>query len=90
MWKVEYKKRFLTELSKLPEDVQSQAEKVVFEDLICENPFDLGYIEKMKGYPGNYKIRIGQYRIGITVDKQKTILVCNRIAHRKDIYRIFP
>lgn len=90
MWKVEYKKRFLKELSKPPEGVQSQAEKVVFEDLICENPFDLGYLEKKRGYPGKYKIRIGQYRIGITVDKQKTILVCNRIAHRKDIYRIFP
>jgi len=90
MWKVEYKKRFLKELSKLPEDVQSQAEEVVFEDLICENPFDLGYLEKMRGYPGKYKIRIGLYRIGITVEKQKAILVCNRIAHRKDIYRIFP
>jgi mRNA interferase RelE/StbE len=90
MWKVEYKKRFLKELSKLPEDVQSQAEKIVFEDLINENPFDLGYLEQMRGYPGKYKIRIGQYRIGITIDKQKRVLVCNRIAHRKDIYRLFP
>jgi mRNA-degrading endonuclease RelE of RelBE toxin-antitoxin system len=38
MWKVEYKKRFLKELSKLPEKE----------------------------------------------------IVCNRIAHRKDIYRLFP
>jgi mRNA interferase RelE/StbE len=90
MWKVEYKKRFLKELSKLPEVVRPKAEKVAFEDLICENPFELGYLEQMKGYPGKYKIRIGEYRIGITINKQKTILVCNRIAHRKDIYRIFP
>ena len=66
MWKVEYKKQFLKELSKLPKDIQAQAEKIVFGDLICENPFDLGYLEQMKGYPGKYKIRIGQYRIGIT------------------------
>ena len=90
MWKVEYKKRFLKELSKLHGDVQAQAEKIVFEDLICENPFDLGYIEQMRGYAEKYKIRIGQYRIGITVDKQKKVVVCNRIAHRKDIYRLFP
>jgi len=90
MWNVEYKKRFLKELSKLPEDVQGHVEKMVFEDLLCENPFDLGYLEQMKGYPGKYKIRIGQYRIGITVDKQNKIIVCNRIAHRKDIYRVFP
>jgi len=58
MWKVEYKKRFLKELSKLPEDVQGQAEKVVFEELICENPYDLGYLEKMRGFPGKYKILV--------------------------------
>lgn len=90
MWKVEYKKRFLKELSKLPGSVQAQAEKMVFEDLICDNPFDLGYLEQMKGYPGKYKIRIGQYRIGVTVDKQQKVIVYNRIAHRKDIYRLFP
>lgn len=90
MWKVKYKKRFLKELSKLPEDIQAQAEKIVFEDLICENPFDLGYLEQMRGYPGKYKIRIGQYRIGVTLDKQKKAVVCSRIAHRKDIYRLFP
>lgn len=90
MWEVEYKRRFLKELSKLPEGVQAQAEQVVFEDLICENPFDLGYLEQMRGYPGKYKIRIGQYRIGITLDKEKKVVVCNRIAHRKEIYRVFP
>jgi mRNA interferase RelE/StbE len=90
MWKVEYKNRFLKELSKLPSGVQAQAEKTVFKDLICENPFVLGYLEQMKGYPGKYKIRIGQYRIGVTIDKQKKVIVCNRIAHRKDIYRLFP
>ena len=90
MWKVEYKKRFLRELSKLPGGVQAQAEKLVFEDLICENPFDLGYLEQMRGYPGKYKIRIGNYRIGISADTHKRLIVCNRTAHRKDIYRLFP
>ena len=90
MWNVEYKKRFLKELSKLPEDVQGHAEKMVFEELPCENPFDLGFLEPMKGYPGKYKIRIGQYRIGLTLDKQNKVIVCSRIAHRKDIYRPFP
>lgn len=90
MWKIEYKKRFLKELSKLPENIQAQIEKKVFKELICDNPFDLGYLEQMKGYPEKYKIRIGQYRIGVTIDKQNKIIICNRIAHRKDIYKFFP
>jgi mRNA interferase RelE/StbE len=90
MWKVEYTKRFLKELSELPKEIQAQAEDIVFGELLAANPFSLGYLERMTGYPGKYKIRIGNFRIGITIDKQNSSIICQRIAHRKDIYRIFP
>lgn len=90
MWKVEYTKRFLKELSKLPKEIQTKAEEIVFSGSLTSNPFELGYIERMTGYPDKYKIRLGNYRIGITIDKDNQIIVCQRIAHRKDIYRIFP
>ena len=90
MWKIEYTKRFLKELSRLPEEVQRQAEKIVFEEIVRANPFELEYLKRMKGYRDKYKIRIGNYRIGVTIDKVNKLLICQRIAHRKDIYRIFP
>lgn len=90
MWKIEYTKRFLKELSKLPQDIQSRAERIVFKELLSTNPFELGYVEQMTGYADKYKIRIGNYRIGITIDKQNNLTICQRIAHRKDIYKIFP
>jgi len=90
VWKIEYTKRFLKELSKLPKEIQAKAEKIVFEELLSANPFDIGYLERMTGYPDKYKIRIGRYRIGITIDKTNKLLICQRIVHRKDIYRVFP
>ena len=90
MWKIEYTKRFLKELSKLPKEIQAKAEKIVFEELLSANPFGLGYLEHMTGYADKYKIRIGRYRIGITIDKTNKLLTCQRIVHRKDIYRVFP
>jgi mRNA interferase RelE/StbE len=90
MWKVEYTKRFLKELSELPKEIQAQAEGIAFEELLTSNPFSLGFLERMRGYPDKYKIRPGDYRIGITIDKKNNLLICQRIAHRKDIYRIFP
>ena len=89
MWRVVYTKRFLKELSKLPKDVRSQAEKIAFEELVKIPPFELQYLERMVGYPGKYKIRIGKYRIGITLDKAKKLVICQRVAHRKEIYRVF-
>ncbi|BAZ29115.1 hypothetical protein NIES4074_15530 [Cylindrospermum sp. NIES-4074] len=90
MWQVEYTKRFLKDLADLPTAIQERVEPIVFQELESENPFDLGYLEKMKGYADKYKIRVGDYRIGITLDKETQTLICQRIAHRKDIYRVFP
>ena len=71
MWQIEYTKRFLKELTTLPPEIQSRIESIVFQELESENPFDLGYVEKMSGYTNKYEIRVGDYRIGITVEKKQ-------------------
>jgi len=63
---------------------------IVFQELEYGNPFELGYIEKMKGYTDKYKIREGNYRIGLTINKKDKIIICERVAHRREIYQIFP
>ncbi|WP_342799560.1 type II toxin-antitoxin system RelE family toxin [Hyella patelloides] len=70
--------------------MQSRVELIVFKDLAGDNPFELGCVEKMKGYDDKYKIKIGNYRIGITIDKKAKVIICQRIAHRREIYRVFP
>ncbi len=89
MWKVEYTKRFLKDLA-VPLEIQTHVEPIVFTEIESDNPFTLGHIEKMTGYTNKYKIRVGDYRIGISIDKQTKTLICQRIAHRREIYRIFP
>jgi mRNA interferase RelE/StbE len=44
----------------------------------------------MKGYKDKYKIRVGDYRIGLTIDKTNQTIICQRVAHRREIYQIFP
>ncbi len=90
MWKVEYTKRFLKELSSLPTEIQSRMESIVFEEMESNNPFELGYLSKMRGYKDKYKIRVGDYRIGLTIDKKNRVIICQRVAHRREIYQIFP
>jgi mRNA interferase RelE/StbE len=90
MWKIEYTKRFLKELAALPKEVQSRIELIVFAELEAENPFELFYLNKMKGYKDKYKIRVGDYRIGLTIDKINKTIICQRVAHRREIYQIFP
>lgn len=87
--KVEYRKRFLKELSKIPSETRLKIEKFVFEDLPKANSiYDVCVIEQMKGYPFYYKVRFGSYRIGLKIEKEKAVF--ERALHRRDIYRFFP
>lgn len=90
MWKINYKKIFLKELSKLPKQDRIKIEIIVFDKLSSVNPFENLDIKKMTGYKDKYRIRIGYYRIGLTIGIKEQIITLNRIAHRKDIYNIFP
>ncbi len=80
----------MKELSDLPDNVQVRVEAIAFQELKTENPFSLGYVQKMKGYTDKYKIRVGDCRIGISIDAVDKRIICQRVAHRREIYRIFP
>ncbi|WP_113639378.1 type II toxin-antitoxin system RelE family toxin [Nubsella zeaxanthinifaciens] len=45
-------------------------------------------LKKMKGYKTFYRIKLGDYRIGFECVNNTINFIT--IAHRKDIYRIFP
>ena len=45
-------------------------------------------IKNMKGHPFAYRIRLGDYRIGIFIEKG--IVEFARFLHRKNIYKLFP
>jgi mRNA interferase RelE/StbE len=45
-------------------------------------------IKKLKSYSNYYRIRIGNYRIGLQINSNQIIFI--RILHRKDIYTFFP
>jgi len=49
---------------------------------------DLSDVKKMEGYPGYFRIRVGDYRRGIKVAEKNIEMI--RFLHRKEIYRRFP
>ncbi|MCK6540258.1 MAG: hypothetical protein L6Q26_09385, partial [Anaerolineales bacterium] len=45
-------------------------------------------VRKIEGFDTYYRIRVGNYRLGIEVSEDRVIFV--RCLNRKDIYRYFP
>ena len=86
---VEFRKKFLKELSKLSNSHQSNIEEFIFEILPNYNNLsEIGKVEKMIGYKNYFKIRFSDYRVGIK--KENNIIIIETVKHRREIYKYFP
>jgi mRNA interferase RelE/StbE len=87
--KVEFRKSFEKDLGNILDETLLQRIKAVIEEVEnAENLGNVSSIKKLKADGDYYRIRVGDYRIGITVSESVVIFV--RVLHRKDVYRYFP
>jgi mRNA interferase RelE/StbE len=49
---------------------------------------ELHHLKKIEGYDCYYRLRIGDYRLGLKLSGNTVELI--RFLHRRDIYRRFP
>lgn len=66
----------------------SKIKKIIIGCKNSDNVSQIKDIKKLKGYDTFFRIKIGDYRIGIEIIKNELIFV--RFLHRKDIYKFFP
>jgi mRNA interferase RelE/StbE len=86
---IEFRKSFEKDLGSIRNLILMQRIREVIEEVeIAENISEITNIKKLKGGSSYYRIRVGDYRIGVTVDEDIVIFV--RVLHRKDIYQYFP
>ncbi|MBL1262425.1 type II toxin-antitoxin system RelE family toxin [Candidatus Methylomicrobium oryzae] len=86
---VRYNKKFLKQLASVPSETRVKIEGFVFDELISASSiFSLGKIEKMQGYHGFYKVRFGNYRVGLAIENE--VVIVKTVMHRRDIYKFFP
>ncbi len=86
---IEFKKSFEKDLLKiLDADLFQRVQEIIEQVEKAEKLSDMKNIKKLKGEVDYYRIKIGNYRIGIKVNNSVVSFV--RILHRKEIYRYFP
>ena len=67
---------------KLEKDVQERIIKAL--ERIRIRPE--AHVKKLVGDPG-YRLRVGEYRVIIEIEKDKLIILVIKIGHRKNIYK---
>jgi len=54
----------------------------------AKNHSEIKNLKKLKGHKNIYRIRMGDYRIGIVLKNDKIVLAA--FDHRSEIYKYFP
>lgn len=89
--KLAFKNSFLKIIKKLKDD---ELKKLIAQAIYnCENAnafTDIDQCKKLIGFKNYYRIRIGNYRIGLKWEAEESTLYFVTFLHRKDIYKIFP
>ncbi len=87
---IEYDKSFEKSLEKLKnKSLFQKIEKTIIEFENAKSLYELSDIKKLKGYKFYYRVKIGEYRLGFEKINENTLRFII-IAHRKDIYKLFP
>lgn len=82
-------KRAEKDLKRAPEHIIDKFAKIIDELEVDPINKRAGVdIKKLKGYPNNFRIRIGDYRVLYSVDKNHIVRVTT-VVHRKKAYRLF-
>ena len=87
---VEYDKSFEKSLDKIKnKSLFQRIEKIVLDFEKAKSLTELPNIIKLTGYKYYYRLRIGEYRVGFEKINEN-VLRFIIVAHRKDIYKLFP
>ncbi len=87
--KIVFLKSFLKDIKKIKEPKTARTIEQLILDLKSANSLDeLKNIKRLKGYSLAYRIKTGNYRLGIY--KESNHIELARFLKREDIYKVFP
>jgi mRNA interferase RelE/StbE len=84
-----YRRSFAKDLKKIRSKRVRQEIAAVLESLEQSNTlYDIPHVKRLSSDGPYYRIRIGEYRMGIAIEGDTVSIV--RFLHRREIYRYFP
>ncbi len=86
--KVRFKASFARDLRALKDKAALERVKELITKV--ESAQSLGDVPNLKKLRGGecYRVRIGDYRVGLTMEEGAVVFV--RVLHRREVYRYFP
>ena len=85
----EFEKAFVKDFRKVrSKELASSISEAIKQVSEASSPGEILNLKKLTGYKSAFRIRIGDYRIGVIIENNTVTFVA--FAHRKEIYKRFP
>ena len=87
---IEFKKSFARDLKKKAKDanLRLRIQEIIQQVEDADRVAEIKNLKKLRAEGNYYRIRLGDYRIGLTIEADTLCFV--RFLHRSEIYRYFP
>ena len=86
---VEFLSKFNKDISSINQkSIKTSILKVIKQVEEAKTLSEISDLKKLKGFKEAYRIRVGDYRLGLFISNNKAQFA--RFIHRKDIYKLFP
>jgi len=87
--KTDFKRSFIRDLRKLKDKrLRERLADAIKQVEQAKTLLGVKSLEKLKGDGSYFRIRIGDFRVGLRLDNDTIVFI--RFLHRKEIYRYFP
>jgi len=87
--KVQFRNSFARDLKRIRDKALSKRLREIIEGVErAKSPSEILNLKKLKGRGDYYRIRVGEYRVGVALGGDHIVFV--RFLNRKDIYKYFP
>jgi mRNA interferase RelE/StbE len=87
--KVRFKASFASDLRALKDKSLLERIKALITTVeSAETPLEIPNVKKLRGGGAYYRVRLGDYRVGLDVEENAIVFV--RVLHRREVYRYFP
>ena len=87
---IQFEQSFIKSLDKLSDSrLKTKISDIIQEVEASDTLTNIKQCKKLKGYKSFYRIKTGDYRIGVELIHQDTVRFI-LVSHRKDIYNKFP
>ena len=87
--KVEFRRSFIKDLERVKrKELKERVKAAITQVEGAQTIQEIRNIKKLRGGERYYRIRIGDYRLGLVLKEGTAVFV--RFLHRKDVYRYFP